>query len=139
MTPKSTLLTRGGLARRVGISGEAIRFYENRKLLPDPERSAAGYRQYPPESVKRVQFIKRAQTLGFTLEEIAELLQLRANPRGSSRAVKAVAMEKLAVIDTKIRDLKRMKKSLGALVNSCDGQGPRHDCPILTAIEEEAR
>lgn len=139
MNPKSIKLTRGGLARRVGVSGEAIRFYETRKLLPEPERNASGYRQYSSESVKRVQFIKRAQMLGFTLEEIAELLQLRADPGGSSREVKAVAIEKLVVIDAKIRDLKRMKKSLEVLVNACDGQGPRHDCPILTAIEEDAR
>ena len=131
-------LTRGSLARQVGVNPETIRFYESRKLLPAPDRNASGYRQYPPESVQRLRFIKRAQALGFTLEEIVELLRLRTDRRGSSRAVKRVAEEKLEIIDGKIRDLRRMRRSLGELVRACDGDGPRQACPILTAIGKES-
>lgn len=135
----SQRLTRGRLAREAGVHGETIRFYEKRGLLREPARSAMGYREYPPEVVQRVRFIKRAQELGFTLTEVQELLDLRANRRGGSGAVKAMAREKLTLIERKIRDLERMKTALGGLVEACDGHGPVAACPIIAAMEDESR
>jgi DNA-binding transcriptional MerR regulator len=87
--------------------------------------------------VQRVRFIKRSQELGFTLAEIAELLKLRAKPRGRSGAVKRLAGKKLQVIDEKIADLQRMREALGQLTAECDGVGPISHCPILTAMEAQ--
>ncbi len=130
-------LTRGLLAREGGVHGETIRFYEKKGLLAEPERTAAGYRHYPAEAVRRVRFIKRSQELGFTLAEIAELLKLRAKPKGRSGAVKRLAAKKLTVIDEKIADLQRIRAALGRLTAECDGVGPVSHCPILTAMEEQ--
>ena len=130
-------LTRGLLAREGGVHGETIRFYEKKGLLKEPERTAAGYRHYPPDTVQRVRFIKRSQELGFTLAEIGELLRLRAKPQGRSGAVKRLASEKLRVIDEKITDLQRMRQALGKITAECDGVGPVSHCPILTAMEEQ--
>lgn len=135
----SQRLTRGSLAREAGVHGETIRFYEKRGLLREPARSAAGYREYSPEIIQRVRFIKRAQELGFTLTEVQELLALKANRRGGSGAVKALAHEKLTLIEQKIRDLKRMKAALGSLVEACDGKGPVAECPIIAAMEDESK
>lgn len=131
------LLTRGLLARGAGVHAETIRFYENKGLLLEPERSAAGYRKYPADSIQRVLFIKRSQELGFTLSEIGELLQLRAKPKARSGAVKRLAAEKLKVIETKISALERMRDALSKVTAECDGIGPVSECPILSAIEEK--
>lgn len=133
------LLSRGRLASEAHVHSETIRFYEKRGLLSEPMRSAAGYREYQPEIVHRVRFIKRAQELGFTLNEVQELLALKANRRRGSAAVKALAHEKLTLIEQKIRDLQRMKVVLGRLVEACDGRGPVAECPIIAAMEEDPK
>lgn len=135
----SKQLTRGALAREAGVHGETIRFYEKRGLLREPTRSAAGYCEYPPEIIHRVRFIKRAQDLGFTLNEVQELLALKANRRRGSAAVKALADEKLMLIERKIRDLQQMKVVLGRLVEACDGRGTVAECPIIAAMEEDPK
>ncbi len=132
-------LTRGALAREAGVHGETIRFYEKRGLLREPTRSAAGYREYSSEIIHRVRFIKRAQELGFTLNEVRELLALKANRRRGSAAVKSLAHEKLMLIERKIRDLQQMKVVLGRLVEACDGRGPVAECPIIAAMEEDPK
>ncbi len=137
--PNPERLTRGKLAHEAGVHSETIRFYEKRGLLPTPDRNGAGYREYPPGIVRQVRFIKRAQGLGFTLTEVQELLALKANRRGGSGAVKALAHEKLTLIELKVRDLKRMKTALGCLVESCDGKGPVAECPIIAAMEDESK
>ena len=93
-------LTMTGLARASGVKRETIRFYEQRGLLPAPHRSAAGYRLYARDDTRRVRFIKSAQTLGFSLEEIAELLTLRSAPENTCAAVKARAEAKIALISS---------------------------------------
>jgi Hg(II)-responsive transcriptional regulator len=131
-------LTTGALAREAGVHLETIRFYEKRGLVPEPARNASGYRQYTADAVQRVRFIKRAQELGFTLEEIGELLELRAHPNGRNARVRRLADLKLETVDAKIRDLQRMRKELRALTSACDGRGTVASCPIIAAIEEKS-
>jgi MerR family mercuric resistance operon transcriptional regulator len=129
-----TDLTIAQLAHASGVKRETVRFYEQRGLLPAPPRSASGYRLYPPDAKKRVQFI--AQALGFTLDEIADLLTLRATPKSTCSVVKSRATKKIADIDRKISALTAMKAALVGIAVSCDGgTAPLSDCPILSALE----
>lgn len=132
---KSHAITRKRLAELSGVNPETIRFYEGRGLLPEPERSASGYRQYGETDVRRLAFVRRAQDLGFTLNEIAELLSLQAAPRQSSGKVKTLAEAKINEIALKIRDLKRMRTVLQKIAVRCDGRGTTHSCPILYALD----
>lgn len=129
-------MTRGQLAKTVGVHAETIRFYEQKGLIPEPGRSAAGYRQYSDEYIGRIRFIKRAQDLGFTLKEILELLSLRLAPDSDRADVKRQVEEKISSIESKIGDLQRMKKSLDELVSCCSGRGSTRECPILEFMEE---
>lgn len=131
-------LTISRLARQSGVNLETVRYYERQGLLPKPPRTASGYRLFPSESVRRLRFIKRAQQLGFSLNEIRELLSLRMRP-GTKRAdIRARAEAKIADIEEKIRALDAMKKTLRTLAEKCDGCGPLTDCPILESLDEEA-
>ena len=130
-------LTSGQLAKKSGVGVETLRFYEREGLLTKPARTVSGYRQYPAEAVERVQFIRRAQLLGFQLKDIKELLALRENPDANSGEVREKAVAKLADIDQKIKDLEAMKAELSRLVAACDGTGPAAHCPIITAIGDQ--
>ena len=130
-------LTTGKLAKRGGVNLESIRFYEREGLLPAPPRTASGYRKFPPDSVRRVRFIKRAQDLGFTLREIKELLSLRVDPAGSCADVRRRAEAKLQDIGRKIHDLRRMQGALARLAAACPGRGATGDCPILESLDAE--
>lgn len=125
------------LARQGGINPESIRFYEREGLLPEPPRTASGYRVFPPDTVRRVRFIKRAQELGFSLKEIKELLALRLDPDTTCADVRRRAEEKLRDIEQKMRDLRRMNKTLTRLAAACPGgRGATADCPILESLDE---
>ena len=132
-----TALNIGSLAKQAEVNIQTIRYYERRELLPEPERTASNYRVYPLTTVQRVRFIKRAQELGFTLEEIKELLELRASPRSCSEDVRAQAKAKIKDIEQKIRALDGMKKALSRLVRACSGRGPATECPILESMDSE--
>lgn len=127
-------LTVGKLAKRTGVAVETLRYYERRGLLPQAERTASGYRLFRPEAVQRLRFIRRAQALGFSLDEIAELLSLSDDPGRSAAAVKALTRSKIDDIEARIRDLQRMKRALAQLDRSCDGHGSTRDCPILASL-----
>ena len=135
MTSDETL-TIGRLATSAGVGRETIRYYERRGLLASPPRSAAGYRHYPPDAVARLRFIRRAQELGFTLAEITELLSLRVDDVSACSAVEARAREKLANVEDKIGDLRRIGDALTRLVERCDAREPTSDCPILEELED---
>ena len=105
--------------------------------MPQPPRLESGYRQYSCEAVKRIRFIKRAQELGFSLNEIGELLSLRVNPQTSSGDIKRRVDTKITAIDARIHDLKRMKEALMKLASACRGRGPTSECPILDALESQ--
>ena len=128
-------LNRGALAKESGVNIETIRFYEKQGLIPEPPRSAANYRMYPEDAVRRVRFIRRAQELGFTLKEILDLLSLRAMPGVQCADVRGRAEEKVRDIDERIRTLRAMRKALSGLIGECSGKGPVTDCPILEALE----
>ena len=132
-------LTRGQVAAFSGFDRETVRFYEQRGLLADPPRSAAGYRQYSEEDVSRLYFIKRAKELGFSLKEVADLLSLQGRPDVSRAEVRRQAEAKLADIEEKIRDLTRMKAALLQLSRACNAQGSIAGCPIMAALDEEVK
>ena len=128
-------LTTSEAAERAGVNVQTVRYYERRGLIPEPPRTAAGYRQYQPEHVARIRFIKRAQELGFTLKEARELLDLRAEPEADSTDVRRYAVSKIEDVRTRIRDLMRIEATLEELVDACEGNHPTSECPILHALE----
>ncbi len=127
----------GKVAQRAGIGVETVRFYERRGLVDEPPRSASGYREYPAAVVSRFRFIKRAKELGFTLEEIKELLSLRLDPATTCADVKSRTEAKIAEVEAKIRSLRKMKTALVRLSTACSGRGTGSECPILEALGEE--
>lgn len=131
-------LTIGAVARRARVPLDTIRYYERRGLLPPPPRSSGGYRQYSTDAVRRVTFIKRAQALGFTLEEIAELLDLRITPGGTCDAVERRARAAMDRIESKLGELTRMRDAIARLVAACRSAHPPDECPMLTALDEDA-
>ena len=128
------MLTTSQLAHKAGVNVETLRYYERRGLLPEPPRRASGYRQYSQDDVARLQFIKRAKELGFTLQEVQELLDLRVDPDTPCAMVKRRADLKIIDIEAKLQSLKRIKKALNKLAATCSGRGPVGDCPILEAL-----
>ncbi|MEJ2346753.1 MAG: heavy metal-responsive transcriptional regulator [Gammaproteobacteria bacterium] len=130
-------LSIGQVAQRAGISVETIRYYEKQGLLAKPRRSAAGYRQYSDDAVRRLRFIQRAKDLGFTLREIRELLVLRTEPGVSCADVRKQAMDKITGIERKVRRLTQMRDALRTLADECDTDAPVSKCPILEALERE--
>lgn len=126
----------GEVAERSGVGVDTVRFYERRGLIPEPPRTPSGYRQYPEATVERLLFVQRAKALGFTLEEIGELLELRFDPGTRPADVRRRAEEKLEEIDDKLRDLRTMKADLTKLVDACAGPTDPDDCAILTALSE---
>jgi len=130
-------LTIGQLAKKTQVNVETVRYYERRELLPEPPRRDSGYRIYSNDDVKRIQFIKSAKELGFTLTEILELFSLRVDPDTSCEDVKELADTKISDIEKKIEDLGRMKQALTKLSIACHGKGPTGECPILDALEGE--
>lgn len=130
-------MTRGELAKQGGVNLETIRYYERVGLLPKPPRSPAGYRIFSRESVRRVRFIRRAQELGFSLKEIKELLTLRISQSSTRADVRRRAEAKISDIEQKVEQLRAMKKALVRLTESCCGNGPASECPILESLSLE--
>jgi len=125
-------LTISKLASACGVKTDTIRHYERKKMLSPENRSPSGYRLYSNESVKRLRFIRKAQTLGFTLQEIKGLLDLSEAPESDCGDVGRSAQSKIKEIEGKISDLNAMKKALENLASFCPGKGkPLTDCNIL--------
>jgi DNA-binding transcriptional MerR regulator len=130
-------MTRGELAKGRNVNRETIRYYEKRGLLPQTRRNpSSGYRDFDQGSLQRVRFIKGAQSLGFTLEEIVDLLSLRADPRTGCTELRERAVDKIDEVETKIKDLQQIKRALTEIVSQCTGEGPAGECPILECFEE---
>ncbi len=127
----------GQVASGAGVNIQTVRYYERRGLLPRAPRTASGYRQYDPDAVARLRFIKRAQNIGFSLEEIAELLDLRVEHRAACAAVETKAKEKIAMVEKKTSELERMRTVLVELSRACDLREPASECPILEALSED--
>jgi MerR family mercuric resistance operon transcriptional regulator len=128
-------LSIGQLSKKANVNIETIRYYERRALIPKPYRKESGYREYSEETVKRIQFIKHAKELGFSLKEINELLSLKLDPKTPCSKVKNRAEVKISDIEEKVKTLQRMKKALVKLTRACSGKGPVIECPILEALE----
>jgi MerR family copper efflux transcriptional regulator len=129
--------TIGEIARRVGIGVETVRFYEREGLVAPPPRSEAGYRLYPEEAVERLRFVRRAKELGFTLEQIRGLLQLRVGEGAACDAARGVAVARLEDVEARIADLRRIADALSRLITACEVQEGGSDCPILAALAPE--
>jgi len=123
----------GELARRVGVGVETIRYYHRVGLLPTPKRPYGGTRQYDADAQRRLIFIRRAQRLGFSLEEINALLQL---PRHDCAHVQQAVSGKLELVRDKIADLQRMESVLADALVLCQARQPHETCPIIEAFAE---
>jgi MerR family mercuric resistance operon transcriptional regulator len=127
----------GELARQASVNVETIRYYERRGLINEPPRNKSGHRQYTVEAVRRTDFIKRCQTLGFSLKEIEEILELRITPESTCADMKSRVTEKLIDVDEKINGLARIRDALSRLQNKCTGKGPIGSCPILEELYQK--
>jgi Hg(II)-responsive transcriptional regulator len=124
------------VAAAAGVNVETLRYYERVGLLPEPDRSPAGYRSYDTNTVRVVRFVKRAQRLGFSLDEISSLLHLAAGGPRSCRSARALASERLAELEGRIAELTAMRDSLAQLVETCDQSPGRRQCPLLDALDD---
>lgn len=132
------MLTVGKLAARCGIRADTVRFYEAEGLLKPKTRSASGYRLYDESAIKRIAFIQHAQKCGFSLSDIAQLLDLRAVDKSCCDDVRRVAIEKQLALKQRIRTLTDMAQILDRLVAACsDSSRPLDECPILAAMDGE--
>ena len=125
-------LTIGKVARAAGVNVETIRFYQRRGLLAQPARPAGGFRCYGEEVAARVRFIKRAQELGFTLEEVRSLLALEDGR--SCKQARELAEKKLVLVESRLTDLNRMRRALKGLIVQCNAGGGRVGCPIIATL-----
>ena len=128
----SSTLTIGQVAKAAGVNVETIRYYQRLAMLEEPEKPLGGVRRYADEAVARVRFIKRAQELGFSLAEIQRLLRLE-EPQ-SCGAARALAAEKLALVESRVTDLERLRGVLKDLIARCDMRRGRIACPIIEAL-----
>lgn len=129
-------MTIGELATAARVNAQTVRYYERRGILAEPPRTDSGYRQYEPEALARLRFIKRAQELGFTLEDIRELLELRVEDPAACPMVQAKTQTKLEKVQRKIRELERMERVLDQLAASCAAREATAECPILEMLVE---
>ncbi len=127
----------GEVAARAGVNAQTLRYYERRGILRKPDRRASGYREYGPETVRVVRFVKRAQELGFTLEEIEDLLRLRGDRRASCADVRSRTKAKLRDIEGRIESLRAMAGALETLLKTCTRDASSRECPILECLEGE--
>ncbi|MCM2304523.1 MAG: MerR family transcriptional regulator [Elusimicrobia bacterium] len=128
-------LTVGKIARQSGVNLQTVLYYERRRLLSPARRSDSGYRLYAPETVRVIRFIKNAQALGFTLDEIAKLLRLRVSSRSRCEPVKRQAQARLELVQGKIAGLRAMERTLRRLLKTCAARGTTDSCPILESLE----
>jgi len=130
-----TLITIGQVAKKTRVNIETIRYYEHLGILPKPNRNPnSGYRQYKENIIERLNFIKHAKELGFSLNEIKSLFALRVRSNSTCGDVKKRAEMKIIDIEEKIKTLQKMKTALKKLAGQCKGKGPVGECPIIDAF-----
>lgn len=137
MAATAPVLRIGRLARAGGVSVETIRYYERRGLLPGARRESSGYRIFADDAAARLRFIRRAQELGFSLDEIASLLALSPRSRVACREVQAHVRQRLAEIDRRLERLRGVQQGLLELLDACERRGGARDCPLLASLGEE--
>lgn len=128
--------TIGRLAQEAGVSVETIRFYQRRGLLREPPRPLGGIRRYRPEDGARVRFIKSAQRMGFSLDEIHRLLQLDQGMQ--CKAAAGLALHHLDEVRKRLRDLKRLEMMLSRLLEQCHQDGGKVACPLIASLYEDS-
>jgi DNA-binding transcriptional MerR regulator len=139
------VLTRGQLAQRVGVNLETVRFYEKQGLLAPASRTASGYRQFAEDTVNRLEFVKRAKELGFSLAEIRELLVLQDSNAGCCDDVRDRLQKKLSAVLAKRAELESLEAQLRSALRKCSRQlkqlAPQHagECPVLKQMAGSAR
>lgn len=133
--PQSYTIAR--LAAAAGVHIETIRYYQRRKLVPEPMRPVGGVRRYTEADAEGLRFIKRAQAMGFTLVEIDSLLRLRT--RRSCRATRELAATKLQIVDDRIRELRHLRKELASLLVDCDANAEDSTCPVIERLTLQPR
>ena len=131
------MLTIGRLASACDVNIDTIRYYERKNILQPSGRTDAGYRLYSQDSIARLNFVRGAQTLGFTLSEIAELLDLQSSNDKDCGDIQSQAAQKVIEIEDKINNLLQIKQALKSLINDCPGSGaPLSECSILHYLDE---
>ena len=130
-----TGLTIGRLAAAAGVNVETVRYYQRIKLMPVPKKAAGGIRRYGPAELSRLRFIKTAQGLGFTLDEIADLVKLDDGTH--CREAHDIAQHKLAGVRARLRDLQRIEKALARLVRQCEAHRGAIRCPLIDSLVRE--
>lgn len=130
----------GMVARKIGLSVDAIRFYERNGLLPRPPRTAGGFRRYGENDVETLAFVRRVQGLGFKLSEIRGLLRLRGNRMQPCAPVQRRLQEKLADVQRKVADLRKLEHELGLALRSCNRELRKRNahCPILKETPKQS-
>ncbi len=123
------------VAAQAQVNTQTLRYYERRGLLPEPERTQSGYRAYTPDAVRVVRFVKRAQQLGFTLDDIEDLLHLADGGPASCEEARTMARTRIADLQQRINELAGMRDALTQLVDTCDQPRAERECPILRDIE----
>ncbi|SEG51011.1 Cu(I)-responsive transcriptional regulator [Marinobacterium lutimaris] len=126
----------GKAAEASGVSAKMIRYYESIGLIPEVSRTEAGYRDYSDKDVHRLRFIRRARDLGFSVDQMAELLALWQDRGRASADVKRIALEHVAELERKARELMEMSQTLSHLAGNCHGDD-RPDCPIINVLSEQ--
>src|SRR3989442_819881 len=128
-------LTIGELAKQAHVNRETVRYYERRKLLPRSSRSVSGYRIFSDDALRRVRFIRHAKDLGFSLNEISELLALRVASANKCHRVRERTEAKITDIERKIETLREIKHALSELVAACSRRRKTNNCPMLDSLE----
>ena len=128
--------TIGALAETAGVNVETIRFYQRKGLMPEPEKPYGSIRRYGAAELARVRFIKSARRLGFSLEEVGELLKLEDGARCSE--ARQLAEQKLVDVRQKLSDLQRIESVLAGLVARCSAVRGRVNCPLIASLQEVA-
>lgn len=132
MNEISAGMTIGAVAKEAGVNVETIRFYQRKGLLPQPGKPVGGIRRYRSADVSRLRFVKSAQRLGFTLDEVASLLAL--DDATHCDGARGIAEEKLGDVREKLKDLRRIEAALGRLVQDCCARRGRVSCPLIASL-----
>lgn len=135
MHANDTLMTIGEVARMVDVATSTLRYYERQGLIQPQSRSRAGYRMYDALAVERLRFVRAAQAVGFTLDDIRALLEL--DEQSDRERVQAMIEERIADIDARLADLNRVRATLGSALQRCRGSGKC--CAVVTGLKQESR
>jgi Hg(II)-responsive transcriptional regulator len=127
----------GELGALAGVPAATVRYYERRGLIAQASRTASGYRQYGPDAARRLRFIKHAQELGYSLEEIQQMLELRIDDPAACARVEATTREKIRAVQQRLSELRHLEHALQALVGTCEQHDVREPCPIFAVLAED--